>query len=229
MWLILVIAFAILVAVGYGVGIRQGQAWGKVAVTVAVLGLLFMLADKGFFHLIASRRGRPGLASAVRMSPGNRLRLLGQGLKGLVPPDATIFLVTDVSPEIAERRLPAYLEDLAAGFGSKDITAAGFYGPLFGAGTYADLLSSELSAYQGKLDAIVFLSGLPSDLERLEAYQWANPPKVVGVVLPGSGPGNLEMSKVREWMEGGFLQAVVVFAPEQGGIELYTKENFPRQ
>ena len=214
---ILLVGFAVVLAVSYFKGVRQKQTWGTVLVVVCVLGIVGVIVER---MLLGGRYSLAVAGEKMASGASGTAQLLGKGLKGLVPAGGRIVVMGEFSPQVRPSwptLWSNWQKGLSDGLGDSTWQLAGYYGPANGT---AESVSGGLAAIEGGFDAVVSFYGLPDDLENLSIYQLGERPKVAAF-FPSAN-----LDRVRDWLSKGLIEAAVI---EQGdaGLRLCTKTSPP--
>jgi len=248
-WIIVAVVSGVIAIASYFVGVRQGKAWGQVAVVVFVI-----LAVGGVFcrQLKVGSRGPRG-------EPFKRMRLVGEGLEGKLPEGAKVFVFREamlpdegmpgmgpMPPPMPEGdpgmpSMKDMVKQQEEGWQKKLSAAAGVNVVIVGSGPPATQYpgmsydfpgtAAEFSAALDKypdIDCWITLIGLPRnmqtgewELEMVSTYERDKPPLVGAHVSSFFDP-----AQIRKLVQDGKLTAVVIMpslqSPDQVTI---TKDN----
>ncbi len=203
------IVLFLLVLAAYGFGVRREAAWGRPAVAVAVLALLFAVLDMGFLHVLSGPSSRRELDRG--MAPSTDLvSVLASGLEGWGEPGSSVLIVALGGPGGAEDAMHLDVA-LREKLGAAGDVATYMLPP----GSGIDDVVAEVEERQ---PAAVVLLHLPVDIEDLGLYDLADPPIIAVVVFEGQSTEDFE-----SLLTEGIIQGVVVRNRE--GAKLYTTDN----
>jgi hypothetical protein len=197
-----IVVLAIVLIVGYAVGVRQNAAWGKPLVVVCTVAILALLGVRFF----ANGGGRPSVVSTVPAKAGF-MQKLGEVLAGRVDPGGTVLAVVWSEPgmSVDSATTAEWEQQLRAGGTDASLTVV----------SHMDDTQVNAELKNSTADGVIVVGLLPMETVV---------PDDVPVAVYTRSLGDSAL--VQEHLKSGVVAAVVV--GEGANQQVYTPQNLPQ-